>query len=375
MRNLFERIQRKNKALSFYSIARLFFYVFSAFYWLGYRLRVLTYQAGIVKPTRLKAKVISVGNITLGGTGKTPLVVYLAQKLKKSGFKAAVLTRGYKRRKRGLTELVGKSKNKVHWTEVGDEPYLLTSRLEDIPVVVSKDRGASGVRAEKKYQVEVLVLDDGFQHWRLSRDLDIVVIDSTNPFGNSRLLPAGILREPLSSLKRADVFVLNRVDQVAKKQDIVSVLRSYNQEAPIIESRYKINSIERLFSPSPGGRGSPIRVEEKELSGKKVLAFSGIGNPVSFEKSLELLEVEVIKHHKFSDHFSYEKPDIMNLEREAQKSGADFMITTEKDSVRIPMMDDLQIPIYVLRIDLVIIEGEELLWKEIEGRLNYGNKN
>ena len=376
MRNLFERIQRKNKALSFYSIARLFFYVFSALYWLGYRLRVLVYQTGIVKPRILKAKVISVGNITLGGTGKTPLVLYLAQNFKKRGFKVAVLTRGYKRRKRGLTELIGKSKNRVHWTEVGDEPYLLASRLEDIPVVVSKDRGASGVRSEKKYQVEVLVLDDGFQHWRLARDLDIVVIDSTNPFGNLKLLPAGILREPLSSLKRADVFVLNRVDQVAKKQDIVSVLRSYNQEAPIIESRYKINSIERLFSLSPGGRGLlSVPVEEKELKGKKVLAFSGIGNPVSFEKSLELLEVEVIKHHKFPDHFSYEKPDVRNLEKEAQKSGADFMITTEKDSVRIPMMDDLQIPIYVLKIDLVIIEGEELLWKEIEGLLNYGNKN
>jgi tetraacyldisaccharide 4'-kinase len=375
MRNLFEKIQGENKTLSFCSGLKLVFCILSAFYWLGYRLRVLAYQSGMVKPRQLKAKVISVGNITLGGTGKTPLVMYLAKKLRGRGFKVAVLTRGYKRREKELFELLGENQSKIHWTEVGDEPYLLASRLEDIPVVVSKNRAASGVRAEKKYQVEVLVLDDGFQHWRLARDLDIVVIDSTNPFGNLKLFPAGILREPLSGLKRADILVLNKADQTPNKQGLIHALRSHNQDAPIVESMYKVKSIEKSVSRSLGSRGLPMRVEEKELRGKKVLAFSGIGNPLSFEKSLELLEVEVIKHCKFPDHFSYQELDILNLEKEAQELGADLMITTEKDCVRIPMMNDLQVPIYVLKIDLVIIKGEELLLRQIEGLLNHGNKN
>jgi len=329
----------------------------------------------MVKPKKLKAKVISIGNITLGGTGKTPLVIYLVQKLKQRNLRVAILTRGYKRKKKELTELVEENKNRISWTEVGDEPYLLASRLYDVPVMVSKERGISGVYAEKKYQAEVLVLDDGFQHWRLSRDLDIVVIDATNPFGNSRLFPAGILREPLSSLKRADIFVLNKADQIANKQNLIRVLRASNQDAPIIESVYKVNSVEKMFDPSSVDDRSPFWAEGKKLQDRKVLAFSGIGNPFSFEKSLKLLNLEVLRHRKFPDHFFYQKKDILSLEKEAFKLGADFMITTEKDSVRIPMMSELKIPIYVFKIDLMITKGEEIFLEKIEESLNYGNKD
>lgn len=361
MRNLFEKAQQEKRILSFYSIIKLFLYISSIFYGLGYYSRLFLYRSGIFKPKKLKSKVISIGNITLGGTGKTPLVIYLSQKLKERKTKVAVLTRGYKRKKKELIELVEENKNRIPWAEVGDEPYLLASRLHDVPVMVSKDRRTSGVCAEKKYQAEVLILDDGFQHWRLFRDLDIVVIDSTNPFGNSRLFPAGILREPLSSLKRADILVLTKSDQISNKHELIRILRTYNQDAPIVERVYKINSIETWLDHS--------LVEEKSLQGKKGLAFSGIGNPVSFEKSLKLLKVEVLKHHQFPDHFFYQKRDILNLEKEAGKLGADFMITTEKDSVRIPIMSDLEIPIYVFKIDLEITEGEEAFWQRIEGLL------
>ena len=257
-----------------------------------------------------------------------------------------------------LIELVEENKNRIPWVEVGDEPCLLASRLYDVPVMVSKNRYTSGAYVGEKYGSEILVLDDGFQHWRLSRDLDILVIDSTNPFGNSKLFPAGILREPLSSLKRADILVLTKSDQISNKLELIRLLRTYNQDAPMVESVYKVNSIERWFGHS--------LVEERNLQGKKSLVFSGIGNPVSFEKSLEILRVEVLKHHQFPDHFFYQKKDILNLEKEAGKLGADFMITTEKDSVRIPIISDLEIPIYVLKIDLVITEGEEIFWKRIE---------
>jgi tetraacyldisaccharide 4'-kinase len=361
MRNFLEKTLEGKKIFSFYPLLKLFFYILSLFYGLGYHFKIFLYQSGMVKPKKLKAKVISIGNITLGGTGKTPLVIYVSQKLKEKKLKVAILTRGYKRRKKELTELVGENKNKIPWSEVGDEPYLLASRLYDVPVVVSKDRSTSGVCAEKKYRAEVLVLDDGFQHWKLSRNLDIVVIDATNPFGNSKLFPAGILREPLSSLRRADIFVLNKADQILNKENLIQMLRGYNQYAPIIESVYAINSIERLLEHS--------LIEEKHLEGKKCLAFSGIGNPISFEKSLKRLKVEVLKHHRFADHFFYQKKYILNLEKKAQELGADFMITTEKDSVRIPMMNELKIPIYVFKIDLVITKGEEIFWKKIEGLL------
>jgi len=375
MRVLFEKIQSEKKTFSAYSVLKLFFYIFSVFYWLGYHLRFLLYRSGAVKPKKLQAKVISIGNITLGGTGKTPLVIYLAEKLKQKELKVSILTRGYKRRKKELTEIGRENKKRISWTEVGDEPYLLASRLYDVPVLISKDRANAGVSAERKYQADFLVLDDGFQHWKLSRDLDIVVIDSTNPFGNLKLLPAGILREPLSSLKRADIFVLNKVDQISDEHNVIRVLRRYNQDAPIIQSVYKINSIERLLDHSSKEKYLPIQVEETHLEGKKALAFSGIGNPLSFEKSLDLLKVQVLSHRRFPDHFFYQKKDILNLEKEAQNLEADFMITTEKDSIRIPMMSELKIPIYIFKIDLVIINGEETLWKRIEGLTNYGDKN
>lgn len=375
MRVLFEKIQSEKKTFSAYSVLKLFFYIFSVFYWLGYHLRFLLYRSGAVKPKKLQAKVISIGNITLGGTGKTPLVIYLAEKLKQKELKVSILTRGYKRRKKELTEIGRENKKRISWTEVGDEPYLLASRLYDVPVLISKDRANAGVSAERKYQADFLVLDDGFQHWKLSRDLDIVVIDSTNPFGNLKLLPAGILREPLSSLKRADIFVLNKVDQISDEHNVIRVLRRYNQDAPIIQSVYKINSIERLLDHSSKEKHLPIQVEETHLEGKKALAFSGIGNPLSFEKSLDLLKVQVLSHRRFPDHFFYQKKDILNLEKEAQNLEADFMITTEKDSIRIPMMSELKIPIYIFKIDLVIINGEETLWKRIEGLTNYGDKN
>ncbi|MFQ6002931.1 MAG: tetraacyldisaccharide 4'-kinase, partial [Candidatus Zixiibacteriota bacterium] len=136
---MFEKIQKEKKILSFYSVVKLFFYIFSVFYWLGYHFRFLLYQSGMVKPKKLRAKVISVGNITLGGTGKTPLVIYLVQKLKERKLKVAILTRGYKRRKKDLIVLGGENKNRIHWTEVGDEPFLLASRLYDVPVVVSEE--------------------------------------------------------------------------------------------------------------------------------------------------------------------------------------------------------------------------------------------
>ncbi len=335
-----------------------------SFFSLPYRvlcsLRLFFYQHGIWKQKKLRAKVISVGNITLGGTGKTPLVIYLAEKLKGKNEKVAILTRGYKRKKKEMVELTQKTKDKISWEDAGDEPYLLAKRLSDVSILVTKHRCRSGDYVVEKHNAQFLLLDDGFQHLKLFRDLDIVVIDSVNPFGSGRLLPAGILREPLTSLKRANVLVLTKTDQGSHKDELIRRLNQLNPKAPIVESVYRIRSVEKLFE------GSAINF--KELENKKALAFSGIGNPKSFESSLKQLKILILKHRRFPDHFPYRKENIFSLTQEAERIGADIIITTEKDSVRIPFINRMQIPFYVLKIDLKITSGEKILLDKIEGK-------
>jgi len=320
-------------------------------------MRLSLYGWGVLKQKKFQARIISVGNITVGGTGKTPLVIYLAEKLKERNEKVAILSRGYRRKRKEMVELSHKSVERFNWQEVGDEPYLMARRLSDVPILVTKHRKISGRYAIEKYGVQFLILDDGFQHLKLFRDLDILVIDSTHPFDNGKLLPAGGLREPLSSLKRADVLVLTKTDQAENKEELIRVLRNYNPQAPIVESIYGIHSIERLWEKT--------HIDTEDMEEKKVLAFSGIGNPFSFENSLDQLRVRILRHRIFPDHFPYSRKDILGLEEDAKSLGADFLITTEKDSVRIPLINQLEIPILVLKITLRITGGEKSLLDKI----------
>jgi 3-deoxy-D-manno-octulosonic-acid transferase len=333
---------------------------FTGLYRLACSIRLFLYRRGICQQKRLEAKVISVGNITVGGTGKTPLVIYLTKKLKERNKKVAILSRGYKRKNKKMVELTQKTRDEFTWEDVGDEPYLISQRLSDVPISVSKHRILSGQYTIEKYGTEILILDDGFQHLRLFRNLDIVVIDAVNPFGNGKLLPAGTLREPLSSLKRADVFILTKTDQASKVNELIDTLKKYNPHAPIVESIYQIRSVDNFFD------GSSVNL--KDVEDKKALVFSGIGNPLSFENSLRSLKILILKHQRFRDHFPYRQKDILYLKGEARSLGADFIVTTEKDSVRIPLIKEQEIPIYVLKIDLKITRGEEILIKKIEGK-------
>jgi tetraacyldisaccharide 4'-kinase len=337
---------------------------FSLLYRLICKIRILLYRHGIFRQKHSSARVISVGNVTVGGTGKTPLVIYLAERLKERKKKTAILTRGYGRE---TTKLTQTAKGEINWQEVGDEPYLMARRLGDVPILVSKHRFVSAGRAREKYQSEILLLDDGFQHLRLFRNLDIVVIDSTDPFGNGRLLPAGILREPLNSLERADVFVLTKTEQTSNKDDLIRVLKEHNPKALVVESVYRISGIRNL--------AEVVSIDRKTLTGKKALVFSGIGNPSSFERTVAQLNVEIIGHRIFRDHFIYREKDVLNLIREAQAAGADFIITTEKDSIRIPFIKRPGIPFYVIKIDLEITSGEEPFLNKVEGRETDGDKN
>jgi tetraacyldisaccharide 4'-kinase len=332
---------------------------FSWFYGAGCKARLSLYRSGRLKQERLSARVVSVGNLTVGGTGKTPLVMYLAKKLRERNHKVAVLTRGYKRRSSRMVEITESTKGSTAWEDTGDEPYLLSMRLPDVPILVYKDRAASGKQAIKNYAPDLLLLDDGFQHLRLKRDLDIVVIDSVNPFGNRRLLPAGILREPLASLKRANLFVLTKADQTSGPDQLVEELKGHNPDAPIVRSVYRISGVEDLFNRSA--------VNLDSLKGKRALVFSGIGNPSSFEKTVEQLNLKILKHRVFPDHYAYPEKDLEDLMMQARDRGADFIVTTEKDSVRIPLVKRPGISLYVVKIDLVIESGEETLLAKVEG--------
>jgi tetraacyldisaccharide 4'-kinase len=334
-------------------------FIFSWLYGLIYLIRLSLFRLGIFKQRKLKAKVISVGNITLGGTGKTPLVIYLAKKLSERDENPTILTRGYGRKKKEMVELTEDTYQGFNWEDAGDEPLVMAGRLPGVPILVSKNRRTSGHHAVQKFGNHVLILDDGFQHLKLFRDLDIVVIDATNPFGNGKFLPAGILREPLSSLRRADVFVLTKTDQTSNKDELKKTLREFNPEAIVAESVYRIRSIIDFASGTS--------VESKGIENKKALAFSAIGNPSSFENSLKTLKVRLIKHRTFRDHHPYKSKEISDLGREAKELKADFLITTEKDSVRIPLIKETEIPIYVLKIDLTVTQGEQILFNKIEG--------
>jgi tetraacyldisaccharide 4'-kinase len=360
MRDLFQP-GRDKKEVPLRALALVVLTLLSLPYRLGCSIRLLLYRCGLRKQTKLKARVISVGNVTVGGTGKTPLVIYLAERLKARGKRVAALSRGYKRKKKERVDLNQRTVRQIEWRDVGDEPYFLARRLSGVPIIVAKNRCHSGNYAVEKHDAQFLILDDGFQHLRLFRDLDIVVIDSVNPFGNGRLLPAGPLREPIASLRRADVFVLTKTDQVSNTGALIEILRRYNPEAPIVESVYHIRSIEKLSDGS--------QVTASQVENRPALAFSGIGNPLSFEWSLKQLKIQVLKHQKFPDHFAYEKEDILKLSREAESLGVDLIVTTEKDSVRIPLINEPQIPICVLKIDLKVKSGEEALLEKVEGKV------
>ncbi|MCJ7459809.1 MAG: tetraacyldisaccharide 4'-kinase [candidate division Zixibacteria bacterium] len=337
------------------SIISFFLRFLSLLYLTGYLIRKSLYGLGLIKPKKLSAKVISVGNITVGGSGKTPFVLYLAKKLQEKGIIFTILTRGYKRLSKETLELKKSDSLHMKWEQAGDEPYLLSNHLPGVPIIVDKDRFHSGTIAQDKYKADFLLLDDGFQHWRLKRDLDIVMIDSSIDLKKEKLLPAGRLREPLSSLNRANLFVLTRVDQSEHRDKVKKLLQKYNPQAPIVESILQTSSIQNWKDKT--------EISLIQFNGKKGLAFCGIGNPFSFERTLKSLGLEILNAFFFLDHYIYTRKDLLLLQEEARKSGAEYLITTEKDSIRLPDTGELTIPLLVVKVELKIISGEEKLWE------------
>jgi len=311
------------------------------------------------------SKVISVGNISVGGTGKTPVIKFLAVYLKGMGFKVAILSRGYRRKSKGTLVVSDGKKILERLDRAGDEPYLLARQLKDIPVVVESDRYKGTLFIQKKFQPEVILLDDGYQHRRLYRNLDIVLVDASVGFGRGFLLPAGFLREPISSLKRADLIWLTRIDQSKDFANLINKVRQ-SSSSPIVTSEH------RAIEIIQANTGNQYALSY--LNRKRVFLFSGIANPASFEKTVSNLGAKVVCHLKFADHYHYRNIDIKKIIPKAENLHVDFILTTEKDYVRIIDFIPILKKIYYLTIEIRIRNYEDKLKNLLTSLLSDGSE-
>lgn len=326
-------------------ILKIFLLLLSIIYSLIVRILSLLYR---LKPYQLNCKVISVGNITLGGTGKTSLVEFIAQYLKQQGHKISILSRGYGRYR---TQTANRKPN--HQI-MGDEPYMLGRNLGNVPVIVDEDRVRSAQNSIRDHGVDTVILDDGFQQWRIKKDLDIVTIDATNPLGNLHLLPRGILRESPSSLKRANIFVLTKVNLNPDNQKIKGFLNRINPDALIVEAIHKPVGLYKL-----GGSRYNL-MDPESFQGNRVSLFSGIADPQSFEDLVNNLGIKIGLVYRFPDHYIYRAEDFNKIISDSKQEGISIIITTEKDSVRFPTTNYelLTMNCFVLRIKLEILQNE-----------------
>lgn len=311
------------------------------------RTRLSLYRRGTFHSTKLARPVISVGNITTGGTGKTPLVEWVARTVAVGGEKVCILTRGYGRDNPDRLVVVSDSNTVLtDPSEAGDEPFLLATNLLGVAAVISSaDRVAAGNEAIRQFGTDCFVLDDGFQHLRLERDLNIVTIDATNPWGGGYLLPYGRLREPLSGLSRADCIVITRTDQVNSIDNLRSEIRNLaGGDIPVFHSRMRTARI------------TPLNDSAAALV-PPVAAFCAVGNPRSF---FNALPHEVVLQKAFPDHHRYSQSEIDSLINDARSAGASSLITTAKDAVKLRRLS-LSLPCYVLEIEPLIEDADELI--------------
>ncbi|NNE99118.1 MAG: tetraacyldisaccharide 4'-kinase [Pyrinomonadaceae bacterium] len=333
--------------------------MFSALSWLYSKIidqRNLRYEDGTFKSHALSVPVISVGNITVGGTGKTPLVGLIAEILAESGEKVCVISRGYKRANPKQRVLVSDGNEVLADVQnSGDEPFELACALLGKSIVIADaDRIAAGKWAIEKFKVTRIVLDDAFQHRKISRDLNIVTVDATNPFGNEMTLPSGILREPIENLERADLFVITRSNLANDPASVEERIRAFNGSAPVIWCENRISKVTDLAEMSSGTNSAPESLKDRSLFG-----FCAIGNPNSFFQQLKMDGFNLAETKSFSDHHSYNQRDVDMLGERAKQKNCDAFITTVKDAVKLDQLE-FRKPCYVAKSELIIKQKNKL---------------
>jgi tetraacyldisaccharide 4'-kinase len=328
------------------------------------RARLALYRRGALPVHTINAPVFSVGNITTGGTGKTPLVDWVARAAAREGRRPCVLTRGYGREDAGKRVLVSDGERVLADAhEGGDEPRLLAENLKGVAAVVSdRDRVSAAQWASENLKSDLFILDDGFQHLRLARDLDLVAVDATNPWGGGRLLPTGRLREPLKGLGRADLIILTRAEQAVDVDSLRKQIERLSGGRPVILSRTRTKAIRQLDGAMTTGNALGIPFNP-------LAAFCAIGNPEAFFAHLRA-DGFVLNHTRaFPDHYVYRQSDVDALVSEAKRRGACALVTTAKDAVKLRSLN-FELPCYVLEIELTFDDEGKLtsMLREAMGR-------
>jgi tetraacyldisaccharide 4'-kinase len=356
--------QRRGKLAALF---RSFLYLLSKCFELYIKVHRLLIQARILRDSTLGIQVIAIGNLTVGGTGKTPVVEKFARELQNQGRTVAILTRGYRSRPQPFAEwllntvlfrsdttpprVVSDGKSLLLDSDTaGDEPYMLASNLKDVVVLVDKNRVKSGRYAIENFGCDTLLLDDGFQYWKLAgRRQDIVLIDCQQPFGNERLLPRGTLREPHSHLARASAIFITKSD--GHTGPLRQRIAGYNATAGIIECIHHPLYFEDVFTGEQKGLDF--------MKGKRIASLSGIAQPESFEQSLIKLCGELVYSKRFADHHRFTQQEILNVINRGKKRQAEIIVTTQKDAVRFPKIDRRDLPIYFMRVEIKILSGAQ----------------
>lgn len=334
---------------------------------IGVLARGVAYETGYLTPIRLDQPVISVGNLTLGGTGKTPIVARIARALRDQGYETAVLTRGYGRRFKERVVLNGKlDVDAVH--RGGDEPTLLARELVDVPIVVDARRAEAGAWAAREFGTEVFVLDDGFQHMQLVRDLNLLVLDATDPFGGLRMPPLGRLREPLQAMRRADAVIVTRSDRPFDDAAIERVVRgTCRPDVPIFHAWHDVETLRPVFG---GDERDP-----QSLRARNVGVITAIGNPEVFTEDLRNLGMAVISETVMRDHHDYAPADLVKAIEQAREAGAEALLTTEKDAVKLERFEPTDFPLYAVRIAFRSDDEGQILSLVLKAVLHRGEKD
>ena len=348
------------------AVMRGVLFCFSKVFLVAVKGRRWLYEMRIIRDHPLGVQVITVGNLTVGGTGKTPVVEKFARVLTDHGRKVAILSRGYRSKPPPLMQrlkarlslqedttpprVVSDAKNLILNSEdAGDEPFMLASNLKDVVVLVDKDRVKAGRYAIEQFGCDTLLLDDGFQYWKLAgRRRDIVLIDAQLPFGNEQLLPRGTLREPITHLSRADTIFITKSN--GESAALRARIRKHNHTAGIIECVHWPLYFEDVFNPEN-------REKIGWLKGKKVATLSGIAQPESFEQSLVQQGAELVYTKRFADHHRFNQQEVLNVINRAKKRRAEVIITTQKDAVRFPKIDRRDLPLFYMRVEIKILSG------------------
>jgi tetraacyldisaccharide 4'-kinase len=338
-------------------LLRALIYAPAKLYEFGVRARSALYEQGLLKVNRLKAPVISVGNITVGGTGKTPCVAFLANMLTQSGLQVAILSRGYQRLSEGRVEVSNGRKILAGPEAAGDEPYLLAKLCPGVRVVVDQDRSGAGKWLEEQGAISAFILDDGFQHLRLARDLNLLLIDASEPLDETEVVPLGRLRESLQGIRRANAVIVTRADQNFDRAALEQTIKRFTQhQTPIFYATHRMTRLRRLDRQES--------IDVLAFAGEPIAAVSGIARPERLIADLTKLGMQIAMRRDFRDHHRYTSEELRDIQDAARSAGARALITTEKDAANLPaeFVNLISMPIYAAQIEF-LCEDEPALKK------------